>query len=230
MTHKDMKIIAVCSGKGGVGKTTISVELAKALSKRGHKVGLLDIDIDTPNVNEFMDINDVFEANEQIEPIIKDGIEVASVGFMLDSDTVVLWDGNKRSMLIEQFMEHVNWTCDVLVVDTPPGTNDEIVTLLTSFTPDSVLLVTTGHRASLADVRRSMKLLSMSKINVIGVVNNMSSIVCSDCGCVMQLYDSITDEVIAPLVIADIPFIESAHDYDEHEEFVKVICAVEEVL
>jgi ATP-binding protein involved in chromosome partitioning len=225
-----MKIIAVCSGKGGVGKTTISVELAKALSKRGHSVGLLDIDIDTPNVNEFMDINDAFEANEQIEPIVKDGIEVASVGFMLDSDTVVLWDGNKRSMLIEQFMEHVNWSCDTLIVDTPPGTNDEIVTLLTSFTPDNVLLVTTGHRASLADVRRSMKLLSMSKINVIGVVNNMSNIVCSDCGSVMKLYDSISDEMIAPLVIADIPFMNGVYNYDEHEEFMKVVCAVEEVL
>ena len=230
MVHNNMKIIAVCSGKGGVGKTTISVELAKALSKRGHKVGLLDIDIDTPNVNEFMDINDVFEANEQIEPIVKDGIEVASVGFMLDADTVVLWDGNKRSMLIEQFMEHVNWSCDILIVDTPPGTNDEIVTLLTSFTPDGVVLVTTGHRASLADVRRSLKLLSMSKINVIGVVNNMSSIECSDCGCVMQLYDSIHDTTIAPLIIADIPFMKSAHDYDEHAGFIKVVCAVEGVL
>lgn len=205
-----MKKILVCSGKGGVGKTTISVVLSRILNDCGYKVGILDVDIDTPNVPEFMNVidRDVCLSDIGIVPKNIDGIEMMSVGLMADSGIAVMWGGDRRAMAIDQMINKVDWSCEALIIDSPPGTTDEVMTVIKKFNPDGIIIVTTNHKASIADVKRTLsmiKILESSK-RVIGIVKNMTYITCAHCGNETTLFENGVDEEIDRLVIAELPY------------------------
>lgn len=189
-----MRIIVVSSGKGGVGKTTVAIKLAYELNRRGHKTGLLDVDIDTPNLSEFIGERPQFDVGEMVNPVIIDGIEMASIGFMIDDSMCVTWDGAHRIEMIDELIQNVDWECDVLVIDTPPGTTEEMKHIIANYDPNGVVVVTTPHEASLVDVRRTLTLMKLLNARVVGVVVNMSGMVCHHCGNVLPLFSHTRDE------------------------------------
>lgn len=208
-----MKVIVVSSGKGGVGKTTISMKIAYELKERGHNVGLMDVDIDTPNLAEFIGQRPEFGVDSTVNPVIVDGIEMASIGFMIDDSMCVTWDGERRSSVIDDLFNGIAWTCDVLVVDTPPGTTEEMKHIISNYTPDGVVVVTTLHPASITDVKRTLTLMKMLNANVLGVVNNMSYLECPCCNAPINIFG--TDfplEIMGVGMIASIPFDNGCED------------------
>ena len=205
-----MKLVVVSSGKGGVGKTTVSIMVARELKKRGVKVGLLDVDIDTPNLTEFIS-NDgerhEFEVDQRVKPVVVDGIEMASIGFMVDDKMCIAWDGDVRASTIDDLMFGVEWTCDVLVVDTPPGTSEELKHLISAYKPECVLVITTLHEASITDIRRTITLLKLLDANITGIVTNMSIFECASCGESTYLFgDKPLTHIDDVEVIAELPF------------------------
>lgn len=216
-----MKKILVCSGKGGVGKTTISVAITKRLAMGGYKVGILDVDIDTPNLPEFMGISerDVELSDTGIMPKYVDGIEMMSVGFMADSNLAIMWTGDRRTMVIDQMINKVDWTCEVLIIDSPPGTTEEVMSVIKKFKPDGIIIVSTDEKATISDVKRTLamiKLLESSK-KIIGIVMNGTYIMCN-CGEQLRLHSGETDKEIDKMIIDEIPYIlpisnEKVEDY-----------------
>lgn len=220
-----MKKILVMSGKGGVGKTTISVGITRALALRGYKVGILDVDIDTPNLPEFMNINerDVELSDTGIMPKFVDGIEMMSVGFMADNDLAIMWDGNRRSMVIDQMITKVDWNCEVLIIDSPPGTTEEVMTVIKKFKPDGIIIVSTDEKATISDVKRTLamiKLLEASK-KILGIVKNGTYIKCTSCGEKLRLHDGSYDISIDKLVLDEVPYILPMTDPDKVENYLE---------
>lgn len=218
-----MKIVLVASGKGGVGKTTITIAIAKMLAKSGFRVGILDVDIDTPNIPEFTGIEDRdldLSENGIIPKVTEDGIEIMSVGFMADTSLAIMWNGERRSMAIDQMINNVDWNCDVLVIDSPPGTTEELMTVISKFSPDAIVLITTNHKASVADVKRTLAMIRLLKAEskVVGIIKNMSYILCTKCNEKMLLFDGNNDEEIDKMTIAEIPWIKDNEKPDEHLE------------
>lgn len=205
-----MKKILVMSGKGGVGKSTISVAITKGLALRGYKVGVLDIDIDTPNLPEFMGITDrdVELSDSGIMPKFVDGIEMMSVGFMADNSLAIMWDGNRRTMVIDQMINKVDWTCEVLIIDSPPGTTEEVMTVIKKFKPDGIVIVSTDESATISDVKRTLAMIKIleSSNKILGVIKNGSYINCM-CGEVLRLHSGANDIEIDKLVIDEVPYI-----------------------
>lgn len=226
-----MKKLVICSGKGGVGKTTLTVGIAKMLSS-SHQVGILDVDIDTPNLPEMMNVKErnVELSEEGIVPMIVDGIEMMSVGLMLDADMAVMWTGDRRAMAIDQLINKVDWKCDVLVIDTPPGTTDEVMMVIKKFSPDGIIIVTTNHRASIADVRRTLTMIDLlgAKKKIVGIIKNMTYVLCAKCGEKNALFDDEEDENINKLVIAEVPYINTDNELNEY--LIEAILKIEEVL
>jgi ATP-binding protein involved in chromosome partitioning len=178
--------IAVMSGKGGVGKSTIAVNLAAAFAKKGYKTGIMDADVHGPNVPKMFNVEGkhlLFD-NKGIKPIeTSQGIKVMSVGFFLSSlDSPVIWRGPMKTGVIKQFLSEVNWgDLDLLIIDNPPGTGDEPLTILQSVPLDGVVLVTTPQAVVQEDVRKSINLVQNTKIPVIGIIENMSGFICPHC-------------------------------------------------
>lgn len=172
------KIIAVHSGKGGVGKTFVAVHLALYLAKEGLRVGLLDADIDCPNVMKMLRIDGILKANgeKKIVPLEKMGVQVVSVAPMLQQeDQVLLWRGPILSKVVEQLIHDVAWPAlDYLIVDLPPGTSDIPISILQMLDQAQVLLVTTPQELALLDARKSYHLAKKMQREVIGIVENMS--------------------------------------------------------
>jgi len=206
-----MKKILIASGKGGVGKTTIAIHIAERLAKTGISVGLLDIDIDTPNIPEFLGISDrdLKLTEEGIEPKLINKIEVMSIGFVADTGLAIMWDGSRRAMAIDQMMTHVDWKCDVLVIDSPPGTGEELITIVEKFKPDGIIIVTTNHKASIADVKRTITMINRlnSGDKIIGIIKNMTYIRCYECDNIIDLFESEKDEEIDKYIIAELPYL-----------------------
>lgn len=218
-----MKKILVCSGKGGVGKTTITISIAELLAKSGFKVGILDVDIDTPNLPEFTGIEDRdldLSENGIVPKLTKDGIEIMSVGFMADTSLAVMWNGERRSMAIDQMINKVDWTCDVLVIDSPPGTTEELMTVISKFSPDVIVIVTTNHKASVADVKRTLAMIKLlnAESKVIGIIKNMVYYICAKCGEKTLLFDGDKDNEIDKKTIAEIPWVKDNEKIDEYLE------------
>lgn len=187
--------IVVLSGKGGVGKSTVSVNLATALAMAGKRVGLLDIDIHGPSVPVMLGIETAnVTANEDgLLPIEINGIKVMSIGFLLqDQDECVIWRGPRKMGAIQQFLRDVAWgDLDYLIVDSPPGTGDEplsICQMLDSL--DGAVIVTTPQKVASVDVRKSVTFCKTLGVPVIGVVENMSGFVCPKCGEVTEIFRS----------------------------------------
>ncbi len=177
-------IIAVGSGKGGVGKTTLAVNLALALSKMGHKVGLLDGDVYGPNVPLMLGTNAQPRAvgNERIEPILAQGLKVISVGFLNPGYKPIIWRGPMLHQIIRQFLNAVEWgQLDYLVIDLPPGTGDVALSLVQTVPLTGAVVVSTPSDVSLQDGRKAIEMFRQMKVDVIGVVENMSYFVCPHC-------------------------------------------------
>jgi len=177
-------IIAVGSGKGGVGKTTLAVNLAIALSKLGHKVGLLDADVYGPNVPLMLGANGQPQANPEgkIDPIQIHGLKVISVGFLNPGDKPVIWRGPMLHSIIRQFLGSVQWgTLDYLVVDLPPGTGDVALSLIQTVPLTGAIVVSTPSDVSLQDARKAIEMFRQMKVDLVGMVENMSYFVCPHC-------------------------------------------------
>src|SRR5438105_2393421 len=177
-------IVAVGSGKGGVGKTTLAVNLAIILSKLGHKVGLLDADVYGPNVPLMLGLSaqpKVFGDN-RIEPLDAFGLKVISVGFLNPGDKPVIWRGPMLHKIIGQFLGSVEWGhLDYLVVDLPPGTGDVALSLIQTVPLTGAIVVSTPSDVSLQDARKAIEMFRQMKVDLVGVVENMSYFVCPHC-------------------------------------------------
>ena len=180
--------LLVLSGKGGVGKSTVAVNLAWALSQKGMKVGLLDVDIHGPNVPKMLGMEGVrLTGSEQsIEPAsLGDNLKVISIAFLLDShDTPVIWRGPLKMTAIRQFLADVNWgDLDYLIIDAPPGTGDEplsVCQLIKNVT--GAIIVTTPQEISLLDVKKSISFVKQLNVPITGIIENMSGFICPHCG------------------------------------------------
>jgi ATP-binding protein involved in chromosome partitioning len=177
-------IIAVGSGKGGVGKTTLSVNLAVALVKLGYKVGLLDGDVYGPNVPLMLGTNQQPRATgmERIEPVQIHGLKVISVGFLNPGDKPIIWRGPMLHQIIRQFLNSVEWgELDYLVIDLPPGTGDVALSLIQTVPLTGAIVVSTPSDVSLQDGRKAIEMFRQMKVDLVGVVENMSYLVCPHC-------------------------------------------------
>ncbi|HEV7680068.1 MAG TPA: Mrp/NBP35 family ATP-binding protein [Candidatus Dormibacteraeota bacterium] len=185
-------IVAVSAGKGGVGKTTVSVNVAIALSQAGARVGLLDADIYGPNVPIMLGLHDQPRSmGERILPPESHGLKVMSLGLILKPDQAVVWRGPMLGGAIRQFLYDVEWgELDYLVIDLPPGTGDAQLTLAQAIPLTGAVIVTTPQDVSVADVSRGVQMFRQLKVPVLGVVENMSGYVCPHCGESTELFGS----------------------------------------
>ncbi len=177
-------IIAVGSGKGGVGKTTLAVNLALALSKMGYKVGLLDGDVYGPNVPLMLGTNEhpKVQGEGQIAPINSHGLKVISVGFLNPGDKPLIWRGPMLHSIIKQFLGSVQWgMLDYLIIDLPPGTGDVALSLIQTVPLTGAIVVSTPSDVALQDARKAIEMFRQMKVDIVGMVENMSYFVCPHC-------------------------------------------------
>jgi ATP-binding protein involved in chromosome partitioning len=177
-------IVAVGAGKGGVGKTTVAVNLALALAKCGSKVGLIDGDIYGPNVPIMLGLKtQLMTDGQKIVPAEKYGLQVISMGFLTADDAPIIWRGPMLHGALQQFFREVRWTnLDYLIIDMPPGTGDVALTLSQSVPTAGAIVVTTPQQVSLADTRRAVAMYKKLNIQPLGLIENMSYFTCPDCG------------------------------------------------
>lgn len=185
--------IIVMSGKGGVGKSTVAVNLATALHMAGKKVGLLDVDIHGPSVPTMLGLekNRVMEHDGELIPVDLDGMKVISIGFFLKNpDEAVIWRGPMKIGVITQFIRDVVWgELDYLIVDSPPGTGDEPLSVCQTIEDaDGAVIVTTPQKIASVDVRKSISFCRQIKMPILGVIENMSGFICPKCGETSSLF------------------------------------------
>jgi ATP-binding protein involved in chromosome partitioning len=184
-------IIAVASGKGGVGKSTTAVNLALALAAEGAKVGLLDADIYGPSQPMMLGVSGRPQSldGKTMEPLENHGVQVSSIGFMIDPDEPMVWRGPMVTQALQQLLEQTNWKdVDYLVVDMPPGTGDIQLTLAQKVPVTGAVIVTTPQDIALLDARKGLKMFEKVGIPILGVVENMSTHICSNCGHVEAIF------------------------------------------
>lgn len=180
--------IAVASGKGGVGKSTVAVNLAVALAKLGFKAGIVDADIYGPSIPLMLGINkkpQIFQSRETMKmiPLVNYGIKIISIGFLIDDNAPVIWRGPMASGALKQFMTDVDWDqLDYLIFDMPPGTGDIQLTLVQTIPLTGAVIVTTPQEVSLVDARKALKMFGRVNVPVLGIVENMSYFVAPDTG------------------------------------------------
>jgi ATP-binding protein involved in chromosome partitioning len=176
-------LVAVGSGKGGVGKTTVSVNLALALAKLGHKTGLLDADVYGPNVPLMLGIDETPQAiGDRIQPLERHGLKVMSMGFIAPGDKPLVWRGPMLHNVIQQFLRQVDWgELEYLIVDLPPGTGDVALSLIQTAPVTGAVVVTTPSDVSLEDARKAINMFRQVRVEILGIVENMSYLVCPHC-------------------------------------------------
>jgi ATP-binding protein involved in chromosome partitioning len=177
-------LVAVASGKGGVGKTTVAVNLALALSKLGHKVGLLDADVYGPNVPIMLGTTQepLATMDKRIIPVEVNGLKMISMGLLNPGDKPMIWRGPMLHSVITQFLRSVQWgELDYLIIDLPPGTGDVQLTLIQTVAVTGAVVVTTPSTVALADVRKAIEMFRQVNVEVLGVVENMSTFACPHC-------------------------------------------------
>src|SRR5580658_6200573 len=186
-------VVAIGSGKGGVGKTTVAVNLAVALGRLGYRVGLIDADIYGPNVPTMMGVtrqpNIVGE--NRIEPILSHGVKFISVGLISPGDKPMVMRGPMLHQIIRQFLQQVEWgELDFLIVDLPPGTGDVVISLVQTVPLTGAVVVSTPSDVSLQDARKAIEMFGQVKVEVLGVVENMSHFTCPHCHEVIDIFSS----------------------------------------
>ncbi len=202
--------LIIASGKGGVGKSTVSVNLAKALQAKGFRVGLLDADITGPDIPKLLGIEDrkLMQGPEGIEPAAAGQIKVASMALVLSSpDSAVVWRGPMKMAAIKQFIQDVNWgSLDFLIIDLPPGTSDEPLSVL-QLIPDlaGAIIVTTPQEVSLLDSRKAVNMVKSMKLPVLGIVENMSGLICPHCKETINIFSTGGGRRMAEEM--DVPFL-----------------------
>ncbi len=178
-------IIAVASGKGGVGKSTTAVNMALALSADGAKVGILDADIYGPSQPRMLGISGKPESldGKSLEPMISYHLQAMSIGFLVDEETPMIWRGPMVTQALQQLLNDTNWKdLDYLIVDLPPGTGDIQLTLAQQVPVSGAVIVTTPQDIALLDARKGLKMFEKVEVPVLGVIENMSIHICSECG------------------------------------------------
>jgi len=178
-------IIAIASGKGGVGKSTVAANIAVALQTSSSSVGLLDADIYGPSVPTMFGINEKPKAtpDQKIIPIEKYGLKLMSIGFLVGEDDPVIWRGPLVAQLIQQFLRNVIWgDLDYLVIDLPPGTGDAQLTLVQTIPLSGAVIVTTPQDIALIDANRGLQMFNKVNVPVLGIIENMSYFICTNCG------------------------------------------------
>jgi len=199
--------IAVASGKGGVGKTTVSVNLAVSLAKAGYKVGLLDADIYGPNIPIMMGVNDKLATrNNRIAPLRKYDVDMVSVGFISQGDAAIIWRGPLVGRMIQQFLADVDWgDLDYLIIDMPPGTGDAQLTLTQTLSLTGAVVVCTPQEVALADVRKGVNMFKKVETPILGVIENMSYFIAPDTGKYYNIFGHGGGEKLAKNM--EIPFL-----------------------
>jgi ATP-binding protein involved in chromosome partitioning len=205
------RIIAVSSGKGGVGKSTVATNLAVALAQAGNRVGVMDADIYGPNIPRMLGLTGAPPVlNNKIIPLQAHGIKVISLGVMIPRDQPAIWRGPIVMKIVTQFLQDVDWgTLDFLIVDMPPGTGDAQLSLVQATRVHGAIIVTTPQEVSVGDALRGVKMFETVKVPVLGIVENMSWFECPHCGKPSPIFGSgggqrLADEVKLPL-LAQIP-------------------------
>lgn len=185
-------LIAVGSGKGGVGKTTVSVNLAVALASLGYKAGLMDADVYGPNVPLMMGINRTpMVQGERIQPLEQYGVRLMSMGFLNPGDKPLVWRGPMLHSVIQQFVRGVDWgELDYLIIDLPPGTGDVALSLIQSAPLTGAIVVTTPSDVSLEDARKAIHMFHQVKVPILGIVENMSYLDCPHCNERIDVFSS----------------------------------------
>ena len=177
------KIIAISSAKGGVGKSTLAVNLAIALKKLNYNVGILDADIYGPSVPQMLGIHEKpkSEDGKNLFPVIQYGIQCMSIGFLVDQDTAMIWRGPMVISAIKTFTTNVLWKdVDYLIIDLPPGTGDALLTFAQEIQIDGIVVISTPQEVALLDANRGIKMFQKMNVNIIGIIENMSSFVSDD--------------------------------------------------
>jgi ATP-binding protein involved in chromosome partitioning len=184
--------IAVASGKGGVGKSTIAVNLAVALAKEGASVGLIDCDIYGPSIPLMFNINEKPKMhNQKLVPLEKYGVKVMSIGFLIDPSQAIIWRGPMASGAVKQFLTDVDWgDLDYLIFDMPPGTGDIQLTLVQQIPLTGAVIVTTPQEISLTDARKGLAMFNKVNVPILGIIENMSYFICSHCGERENIFDT----------------------------------------
>jgi ATP-binding protein involved in chromosome partitioning len=197
--EKVAHFVAVASGKGGVGKTTVAINLAVALSGKGFQVGLLDADLYGPSIPTMLDLSEKPRAEAQmIVPLERFGLKIMSFGFFLEGAQPLIWRGPLVAKTIKQFLDEVMWgRLDFLVVDLPPGTGDPSITIAQSVPSVSVIMVTTPQEVALADVRKAVGMFSEMNIKVCGIVENMSYFSCGHSNEKIEIFGSGGGEILS---------------------------------
>ena len=205
-------IIAISSGKGGVGKSTVASNLAIALAKQGARVGLMDADIYGPNIPRMMGVNAPPPVeNEKIIPLQAHGVKIMSLGFMIERDQPAIWRGPIIMKIITQFVRDVQWgELDYFLVDMPPGTGDAQLSLVQATMVHGAIIVTTPQEVASGDALRGAKMFERVAVPVLGIVENMSYFICPNCAEKHRIFGSgggkrLADELDVPL-LAEVPF------------------------
>ncbi|MBT8344893.1 MAG: Mrp/NBP35 family ATP-binding protein [Desulfofustis sp.] len=244
--------ILVMSGKGGVGKSTVSVNLALSLSKKGHKVGLMDVDIHGPDVVRMLNITGTLEPpvseKDLVAPLFyNDNLKVVSLEYMMkDRDEAIIWRGPLKIQAIRQFVADFDWgELDYLIIDAPPGTGDEPLSVAQTIPLVKAIVVTTPQKVALADVRKSINFCKTVNVDIVGVVENMSGFVCPHCNETVDIFKSGGGEQVArefdlpflgrvpmdPKVVMagddGTPYLSSDEQSPATEAFTKIVRAVE---
>ena len=186
--------IFIVSGKGGVGKSSVTVNLAAALSAKGYKVGIMDVDLHGPSVPNLLNLRfhiEVDPVDQRLLPVrYNENLAVISMDSLLeDRNQAILWRGPKKSSAIRQFLADVQWgNLDFLFIDSPPGTGDEHITVLKSIPDAKCIVVTTPQEISLADVRKAINFLQYTNSEILGLIENMSGFFCPNCGQKINLF------------------------------------------
>jgi ATP-binding protein involved in chromosome partitioning len=200
----------VMSGKGGVGKTSVSVNLAMALAKRGFKVGLMDVDVHGPDIPRMLGLKGMLGAsgNQKIMPMnFSENLTAVSIeSLMLNKDEAIIWRGPIKHSAIRQFIGEVDWgNLDYMIIDSPPGTGDEPLTVAQLIKDARAIIVTTPQEVALADVRKSINFCKTVKMEIFGLIENMSGYTCPHCGKMIDIFGAGGGERTA--IMSSIPFL-----------------------
>ena len=212
VTYRNLgRIIAISSGKGGVGKSTVSVNIAVALAQQGLRVGLMDADVYGPNIPLMMGVNSPPPVvGDRLQTLNAHGVKLMSLGFLIERDQPAIWRGPIVMKIVTQFLRDVDWgTLDYLLVDMPPGTGDAQLSLVQATHVHGAVIVTTPQPVSTGDALRGAKMFERVNVPVLGIVENMSYLLCAHCGKPTPLFGSgggraLADELHVPL-LGEIP-------------------------